>query len=92
MTSDGTMADSKPDDDAAAAPQAPNAFDSWLRRELRAVCDTAGHDTLPPEIAKLAARLEDRLRNADDDEAGNDTTREVHPDDDRIPARRGKKR
>lgn len=61
--------------DMPVAPNAPHPLDSWLKRELRALHGESERQTLPPGIAELAARLEERLRGtgrAPGDDPGDD--------------------
>jgi hypothetical protein len=59
-----TAQNADPETDVAIAPNAPHPLDSWLKRELQALYGESARDALPPGIAELAARLEEKLRGA----------------------------
>lgn len=73
------MEKASPKRDAACEPSASHPLDSWLRRELQGLCTESDHEPLPPGIAELAARLEERLGKAGGG-AGGDATRKPTPD------------
>lgn len=50
--------------DATTGTGAPHPLDAWLRRELQEPRGGAEPEPLPPGIADLARRLEEKLRDA----------------------------
>lgn len=74
-----------PEPDMAVEPTAPHSLDSWLKRELQALCGESEQEPLPPGVAEIVARLEEKLRDAGrapgddaettDEESGRDPTR-----------------
>lgn len=63
MTRKSVLTSSAETDVAAEAP-APHPLDAWLKRELQALYGGPEQQALPPDIAELAACLEERLRQA----------------------------
>ncbi len=56
----------RPGSGAANEPKAPHPLDQWLKRELQGLYAAGSGDGLPDDIAELAARLEERLKEAGD--------------------------
>lgn len=58
---------------AGDSTDASNPLDAWLKRELQSLYSSSGRNELPPEIAELAARLEEKLGAAEaPEDRGND--------------------
>ncbi|MGM0583878.1 MAG: hypothetical protein ACQEUZ_04445 [Pseudomonadota bacterium] len=56
--------------DATTGPGAPHPLDAWLRRELQGPQGGSVPEPLPPGIADLARRLEEKLGDAGANGAG----------------------
>ncbi len=59
-----TVDNADPEADVAVEPTAPRSLESWLKRELQALYDESEQEPLPPGVAELVARLEEKLRGA----------------------------
>lgn len=59
-----TVDNADPETDVAVEPTAPHSLESWLKRELQALYDESEQEPLPPGVAELVARLEEKLRGA----------------------------
>lgn len=72
--------------DVAAESDAPHPLDSWLKRELQALYGESERETLPPDLAELAERLEAQLRGPGRTSGGNGSP-DRSPGDDRGAAK-----
>lgn len=59
-----TVDNADPEADVAVEPTAPRSLESWLKRELQALYDESEQEPLPPGVAELVSRLEEKLRGA----------------------------
>lgn len=59
-----TVEKPEPEAEVTAEHSAPHPLDSWLKRELKALSAGSEQEPLPPGIAELAGRLEEKLRQA----------------------------
>lgn len=64
MLSETTKEKNRTGQDGDGEEAAPHPFDRWLQRELRALVGDAEPESLPPDIAGLAAKLEEKLGGA----------------------------
>jgi len=69
-----TAQNADPEANVEVEPNVRDPIYSWLKRELQAQYSNPGREALPPRIAELAARLEEKLRGSErapakDDEA-----------------------
>lgn len=85
-----TVEKPEPETEVTVEQSAPHPLDSWLKRELKALSADSEQEPLPPGIAELAGRLEEKLRQAGGG-PGDGGTKQAPPSGKRPgPAARGK--